>query len=77
MNLKLLLEYDGTDFRGWARQPGMRTVEGVVREALADTYPSWEGLAVAGRTDTGVHAMGQVASVSVDGGPPAIERRRR
>ena len=71
MNLKLLLEYDGTDFRGWARQPGMRTVEGVVREALADTYPSWEGLAVAGRTDTGVHAMGQVASVLVDGGPPS------
>ncbi|MBA2642773.1 MAG: tRNA pseudouridine(38-40) synthase TruA [Actinobacteria bacterium] len=70
MNLKLLLEYDGTDFRGWARQPGMRTVEGVVREALAETYPSWEGLAVAGRTDTGVHAMGQVASVLVDGGPP-------
>ncbi len=70
MNLKLTLEYDGTGFRGWARQPGERTVEGVMREALDATYPGWDGLAVAGRTDAGVHALGQVASVSVEGGPP-------
>lgn len=70
MNLKLTLEYDGTDFRGWARQPGQRTVEGVVREALDRLFPSWDGLAVAGRTDAGVHATGQVASVAVLGGPP-------
>ena len=68
--LKLTLEYDGTSFRGWARQPDARTVEGVVREALTAVYPTWERLAVAGRTDTGVHATGQVASVSVEGGPP-------
>lgn len=71
MRLKLALEYDGTDFRGWARQPGARTVEGVVREALDAVFPSWESLAVAGRTDTGVHATGQVASVDVEGGPPS------
>jgi tRNA pseudouridine38-40 synthase len=70
MILKLTLEYDGTGFRGWARQPGKRTVEGVVREALATVFPRAEGLAVAGRTDAGVHATGQVASVEVDGGPP-------
>jgi tRNA pseudouridine38-40 synthase len=69
MKLKLTLEYDGTEFRGWARQPGLRTVEGVVREALDTVFPSWDGLAVAGRTDAGVHATGQVASVDVDGGP--------
>ncbi len=70
--LKLTLEYDGNDFRGWARQPGERTVEGVVREALDAVYPDrWEGLAVAGRTDTGVHATGQVASVGVVAGPPS------
>jgi tRNA pseudouridine38-40 synthase len=68
--LKLTLEYDGTGFHGWARQPGLRTVEGVVREAFDAVFPSWEALAVAGRTDTGVHATGQVASVTVDGGPP-------
>jgi tRNA pseudouridine38-40 synthase len=73
VNLRLTLEYDGTDFRGWARQPGLRTVEGVVREALDAVYPRWDGLAVAGRTDTGVHATGQVASVGVEGGPP-LER---
>jgi tRNA pseudouridine38-40 synthase len=70
--LKLTLEYDGSEFNGWARQPGQRTVEGAMHEALDAIYPScWEGLAVAGRTDTGVHATGQVASVSVTGGAPA------
>jgi tRNA pseudouridine38-40 synthase len=73
VTLKLTLEYDGTEFRGWARQPGLRTVEGVVRDALDAVYPRWGGLAVAGRTDTGVHATGQVASLDVEGGPP-LER---
>ena len=70
MRLRLTLEYDGTRFRGWATQPNLRTVEGVVRDALGWVYDSWERLAVAGRTDTGVHALGQVASVDVVGGPP-------
>jgi tRNA pseudouridine38-40 synthase len=67
----MTLEYDGTAFRGWAAQPGHRTVEGVLQEALGVVYPGWSGLAVAGRTDTGVHALGQVASVDVEGGAPA------
>ena len=73
MRVRLTIEYDGTAFRGWARQPGERTVEGVLREALDAVYPSWDGLAVAGRTDTGVHALGQVASLDAEGGPP-VER---
>jgi tRNA pseudouridine38-40 synthase len=72
VNLRLTLEYDGTGFHGWARQPELRTVEGVVRDALDAVFPRWEALAVAGRTDTGVHATGQVASVAVEGGPPAV-----
>ena len=56
--LKLTLEYDGSGFRGWARQPGERTVEGTLREALDTVYAAWSELAVAGRTDTGVHAVG-------------------
>jgi tRNA pseudouridine38-40 synthase len=68
--LRLALEYDGSAFQGWARQPGRRTVEGVLREALDRTFPGWDGLAVAGRTDAGVHATGQVASVAVGTGPP-------
>jgi tRNA pseudouridine38-40 synthase len=73
LRLKLTLEYDGTGFRGWAAQPGQRTVEGVLRAALDAVYGSWDGVAVAGRTDTGVHALGQVASAETAGGPP-VER---
>lgn len=73
MRLKLTLEYDGTAFRGWAAQPGLRTVEDELRAALGRTFRTWSELAVAGRTDAGVHALGQVVSVEVDGGPP-IER---
>jgi tRNA pseudouridine38-40 synthase len=70
VKLKLTLEYDGTEFRGWARQPGLRSVEGVVRDALSSVFPRWSELAVAGRTDAGVHATGQVASVEGERGPP-------
>jgi len=73
MRLRLTLEYDGTGFRGWAAQPQERTVEGVLRQAIAATFPRWESLAVAGRTDTGVHALANVVSVEVQGGPP-VER---
>jgi tRNA pseudouridine38-40 synthase len=70
MRLRLTLEYDGTDFHGWAAQPGLRTVEGELRAALDGVFPGWNGLAVAARTDTGVHALANVASVDVEGGPP-------
>jgi tRNA pseudouridine38-40 synthase len=70
MRLRLDIEYDGTDFSGWAAQPGLRTVEGVLREALGTLYRGFGDLAVAGRTDAGVHALGQVATVDVQGGPP-------
>ena len=70
MRLRLTLEYDGTAFRGWAAQPGLRTVEGTLQEALERVFSSWSSLAVAGRTDTGVHALGQVASVDVEAGAP-------
>jgi len=71
VRLRLTLEYDGTGFRGWAVQPGARTVEGVLQEALSDVFESWWELRVAGRTDTGVHALAQVASVEVNGGAPS------
>ncbi len=69
MRLKLTIEYDGTGFRGWARQPGERTVEGELRRAVAELYGTGE-LIVAGRTDTGVHALANVVSIEVEGGPP-------
>ena len=70
MRLILTLEYDGTPFHGWAVQPGLPTIEAALREALAETFSTFDRLAVAGRTDTGVHALGQVVSVDVEGGPP-------
>ena len=61
--LRLDLAYDGTEFSGWARQPGRRTVEQVLAEALARVcrLAKPPALVVAGRTDAGVHATGQVA----------------
>jgi tRNA pseudouridine38-40 synthase len=73
VRVKLTLEYDGTPFRGWAAQPGLPTVEAALRAALEQAYGGVANLAVAGRTDTGVHALAQVVSVDVEGGPP-VER---
>jgi tRNA pseudouridine38-40 synthase len=66
MRLRLTLEYDGSGFRGWAAQPGHRTVEGELRWALGRIFPDWGQLAVAGRTDAGVHARGQVAHFDLE-----------
>ncbi len=68
--VRIQLEYDGTGFSGWAAQPGLRTVESVVCEALDAVFPAWDALSVAGRTDAGVHARGQIASFSASAGPP-------
>ena len=60
--VRLDIEYDGSGFRGWAAQPGLRTVQGELEAALATVLRESVQLTVAGRTDTGVHALGQVAS---------------
>lgn len=65
VRLRLDISYDGTDFSGWARQPGRRTVCGEIEEKLSAIVRTPVLLTVAGRTDAGVHASGQVAHVDV------------
>ena len=63
-NVKLTLAYDGTDFAGWQVQNGERTVQGVLEAALARMLRRPVRVRAAGRTDSGVHATGQVANFS-------------
>jgi len=65
VRLRLDLAYDGTDFRGWARQPGLRTVQGTLEGAITRILGGEPQLVVAGRTDAGVHAAGQVAHLDL------------
>ena len=74
--VRLEIEYDGSGFRGWARQPGLRTVQGELETALATVLREPVELTVAGRTDTGVHALGQVASLETAAEVPANLMRR-
>lgn len=59
-NIKLVLSYDGTEFHGWQRQPGLRTVQKVLEEAIGELTGNVPTCNASGRTDAGVHALGQV-----------------
>jgi tRNA pseudouridine38-40 synthase len=65
-----MIAYDGAPFAGWAAQPGLRTLQGELEGALRRILGEPVGLTVAGRTDAGVHAWGQVASCELPGEPP-------
>ena len=67
---RLEIAYDGAGFSGWAVQPGLRTVQGEAEEALGRLFGERVALTVAGRTDAGVHALGQVASFTTERPPP-------
>jgi tRNA pseudouridine38-40 synthase len=73
VRVRLDIAYDGTDFSGWATQPGRRTVQGVLSEALTRVVRVPATLTVAGRTDAGVHASGQVAHTDL----PVVPEPRR
>jgi tRNA pseudouridine38-40 synthase len=79
VRLRLDIAYDGTDFAGWATQAGQRTVAGLLEEALSTVFRTSVRLRAAGRTDTGVHATGQVAhaDIPVDALPNAYPRSPR
>lgn len=78
LRYRLDIRYDGAGFSGWARQPGRRTVQGVLEDALGLLLRIPAALTVAGRTDAGVHATGQVAHLDVPPGalPPDQLARR-
>ncbi len=74
--MRLEIEYDGTGFKGWAAQAGLRTVQGELEASLATVLREQVQLTVAGRTDAGVHAWGQVASFETAAEvPPDLARR--
>lgn len=75
-SFRLDIEYDGSGFSGWARQPGRRTVQGELETALETVLRERVELTVAGRTDSGVHARGQVASFRTEAEVPADLGRR-
>ena len=66
MHYRLILEYDGTAYSGWQLQPNVRTLQAVIEEALATVLRHPARLYAAGRTDAGVHALGQVATFRSD-----------
>ncbi len=59
-NIKLTLAYDGTGFHGWQRQPGLRTVQEILEDAVTELTGTRPSTSASGRTDAGVHALGQV-----------------
>jgi len=75
-NLKITLAYDGTDFHGWQVQPGLPTIQGELERVLGEIESRTVVVAGSGRTDAGVHALGQVASAPVPEGwdPPELLR---
>ncbi len=75
-SVRLDIEYDGSGFRGWAAQPGLRTVQGELEAALETVLREPVELTVAGRTDSGVHAWGQVASFETAAEVPTDLARR-
>lgn len=77
MRIRLDIAYDGTHFSGWARQPNLRTVQATLEEALERVLASPVALTVAGRTDAGVHATGQVAHLDLSDSQQQHLRNRR
>lgn len=71
-NIKIVIEYDGTNFHGWQYQPDLRTIQGEIQRAMRIIFKSEINIIGAGRTDTGVHAKAQVANFLIDHPMPVL-----
>ena len=76
MNVRLTVEYDGTDYRGWQVQPGGPTIQGILEDALAVLLKHRVRIQGSGRTDAGVHALGQVANFTCPDGRDLVRLQR-
>src|SRR5215469_5558116 len=74
--IRITLAYDGTDFHGWQVQPGLTTIQGTLEAVMQEIEKRPVHVAGSGRTDAGVHALGQVAAFSIQNPIPLDNLRR-
>src|SRR5438132_1727273 len=74
--IKLTLSYDGTEYNGWQVQPGLPTIQGILETAFLDIEKKHVHVAGSGRTDAGVHALAQVAAVTIENPIPLYNLRK-
>lgn len=75
-NIKLIVEYDGTDYHGWQRQPGCRTIQETIEDGLSEITGEEITVHGSGRTDAGVHALSQTANFQTESGVGALEFKK-